>query len=237
MEDYINESVETQDVAEPEVDVEESAETQEVAEPETEATPVEESGKTAQDSAFAEQRRKIQELEKKNAELESNNKSMFDALGKYFNGDTAEELSINANAYAEGRDADEYRAEWEHNKEFESLQKENEELRDQLLNAQVEQLMRDGLREIKEIDPEVKSLDDLGDNFAKFVGAGLSTKEAYFASKAMEAKTKVNAPSPIGKVSDTQVERDYYTSEELDHLTDDEMEENWDKVMRSMNRL
>ena len=53
----------------------------------------------------------------------------------------------------------------------------------------------------------------------------------------MKSKEKVSAPVPISKVSDNRVERDYYTSEELDNLTDEELDENWDKVMRSMDLL
>jgi tripartite-type tricarboxylate transporter receptor subunit TctC len=83
----------------------------------------------------------------------------------------------------------------------------------------------------------VKSLDELGDKFSNFIRAGLPTKEAYYATKAMELKEKVYAPDAIGRVSDSKVERDYYTSAELDALTDEEMDANWDKVMRSMGRL
>ena len=241
MEDYINESAETQEVAEPELDVEESAETQEVAEPDnaestTEATE-ESHGKTAQDAAFAEQRRRIQELEEQLHTSNYEHDLMMAALSRYFDGDTAEELSINANAYAEERDPDEYREAFEHDKEFDRVQAENEDLRNRLIDAEVDRLMREGLREIQEIDPNVKSLDELGDKFGGFIRAGLPTKEAYYATKAMELKEKIFAPDAIGKVSDTKAERDYYTSAELDALTDEEMDENWDKVMRSLGKI
>ena len=240
MDEYINESVETQEVAEPETDVEESAETQEVADPEPSEESHEEaqpSGKTSQDAAFAEMRRQNQALEEEKRMIEQEKRMMMEALQRYFDGETAEELSINANAYAEQRDPEEYRQEWDRNQEFERLQAENQTLHDQLLDAQVDRLMRDGLREIQSIDPNVKSLEDLGDQFANFIRAGLPTKEAYYATKAMELKEKVYAPDAIGKVATTKGERDYYTSAELDALTDEEMDANWDKVMRSLSRL
>ena len=53
----------------------------------------------------------------------------------------------------------------------------------------------------------------------------------------MKSKEKVFAHDPIGRVSDNRIERDYYTSEELDNLTDEELDANWDKVMRSMDLL
>ena len=228
------ESVESQEVAEPETDEAlESAESQDVAEPEsTEETPEEPKsfGRTEQDAAFAEMRRK-------NQELENNNRMMMEALQRYFDGEDAEELSLAANAYAEQKSVDEYRGEWEQKQEFLRLQNENETLHNLLIDAEVDKLMREGLREVQEIDPNVKSLEDLGDKFGDFIRAGLPTKEAYYATKAMELKEKVFAPDAIGRVSDTKAERDYYTSAELDALTDEEMDENWDKVMRSLQRL
>ena len=235
MDENINiESAESQEVAAPETDEAlESAESQEVAEPESTEQAHEEPqsfGRTEQDAAFAEMRRQ-------NQALEHSNRMMMEALQRYFDGETAEELSINANAYAEQRDPEEYRQEWDRNQEFERLQAENQTLQDQLINAEVDRLMREGLREIQEIDPNVKSLDELGDKFSNFIRAGLPTKEAYYATKAMELKEKVYAPDAIGRVSDSKVERDYYTSAELDALTDEEMDANWDKVMRSLGRL
>ena len=241
MDEYINESAETQEVAEPETDVEESAEMQEAADPaeakESSEAPEEPSGKTAQDSAFAEQRRRIAELEEHARDIEAQNKAMFDALSRYFDGDSAEELSINANAYAEQRDPDEYRQEYERKREYEQLQQDNEALRDRMLTLEIEKRMREDLRVIQEIDPNVKDLDDLGETYANLIGAGLSATEAYYGAKAHELKEKVLAPNAIGRVGGTATERDYYTSEELDNLTNEEMDANWDKVMRSMSRL
>lgn len=232
MDENYNESVETQEVAEPETEALESAETQEVAEtaPET-GTPSEpQSGRSDADAAFAEMRRQ-------NQALQHERELMMNALNRYFDGDTVEELVINANAYAEQRDPEDYRQEFELSRDFESLKARNAELEEQLLDAQVERLMRDGLREVQAIDPNVKSLDDLGESFARLIASGVPTKEAFYATRAMELKEKILAPDAIGRVSDTKAERDYYTSEELDNLTDEEMDANWDKVMRSMGRL
>ena len=236
MDENINyESAENQEVAEPENEALESAENQEVAEPDTaeDSYEAEESvtrERTEADARFAEMRRQNQQLERE-AQM------MREALSRYFEGETAEELSINANAYAEERDPDEYRVEWERQQDYERALRENEALRDQMLNMEIDKRMREGLREIQEIDPNVKSLDELGESFVHMIGAGLSTKEAYFATLAMNNKDKVFAPDPIGRVSDNRVERDYYTSEELDNLTDEELDANWDKVMRSMKLL
>ena len=232
MDENINESVEIQEVAEPEEEALESAETQEVAEPDTESsTP--ERGRTDADARFAEMRRN-------NEALERANRQMREALSRYFEGETDEELSINALAYAEQRDPDDYREEYERIEAFERMQAENEDLKNQLLSAQVDKMMREDLATVQEIAPDVKSLDELGESFIRMrLDGGLSVKEAYYACKAMELKEKVLAPDAIGKVSDTKAERDYYTSEEIDNLTDEELDDPtiWAKVMKSMERL
>lgn len=237
MDENINESAEIQEVAEPETDSLAGAEEQEVAAPDTaessnEAVEEPSHQRTEMDAAFAEMRRQNQQLEREA-------RMMREALSTYFEGETAEELSINANAYAQQRDPDEYRAEWQKQQEYENAVQENEYLKTQMLEMEVDRMMREGLREVQAIDPNVKSLDELGEPFVKMIAAGLTTKEAYYATLAMNNKEKVFAPSPIGKVSDNRIERDYYTSEEIDNLTDEELDDPviWEKVMKSMSLL
>ena len=237
MDENINESAEIQEVADPETDSLAGAEEQEVAAPDTaedstEAAEEPTHQRTEMDAAFAEMRRQNQQLEREA-------RMMREALSTYFEGETAEELSINANAYAQQRDPDEYRIEWEKQQDYERAILENETLKNQMLELEVDRRMESALRTIQEIDPSVKSLDELGDSFVNMIAAGLSDKEAYYATLAMNSKEKVFAPSPIGKVSDNRVERDYYTSEEIDNLTDEELDDPkiWEKVMKSMDLL
>jgi ribosomal protein L29 len=240
MDENINESVETQEVAEPENEALESEETQEVAEPveaddsnEEEAEEEEESSRTEADAAFAEMRREIARLKKENG-------MMSDALGNYFDGENAEELSINANAYARQVDPEEYRKEWEASQEVEQLKSDNESLEEELFSLRADKMMREDLAEIQKIDPTVESLDDLGDSFlAMRLDGGLSATDAFYACKAKELHEAVLAPDPIGKLADTKVERDYYTSEELDALSQEELMDDavYEKAMRSLGRL
>ena len=237
MDENINESAEIQEVADPEEEYLAGAEEQEVAEPDTaedsyEVADEQAHRRTEMDAAFAEMRRQ-------NEQLEREARMMREALSTYFEGETAEELSINANAYAQQRDPDEYRVEWQKQQDYERAIQENESLKNQMLELEVDRLMREGLREVQEIDPNIKSLDELGEPFVRMISAGLTTKEAYYATLAMNSKEKVFAPSPIGKVSDNRVERDYYTSEEIDNLTDEELDDPkiWEKVMKSMDLL
>ena len=223
----------------------ESAESQEVAEPETSETPTDEvsetqgSGRTEADAAFAEMRRQNQDLQSQLDEMARRNAAMSGALSRYFEGEDDDELVINANAYAEERDPAEYRAQYERDIEFERLQAANSALEEQLIDAEVNRLMREGLQSVQAIDPNIKSLDELGDSFVDFIAAGLSTEDAYWAVKAKERDTKVLAPDAIGKVADTKSERDYFTSEELDALTDEDLNDDaiYEKAMRSLQRL
>lgn len=247
-ENYNIESAENQEVAElenyEEESLDESAENQEVADPESseEETPesdTEESGRTEADAAFAEMRRRIAELEGENADLERRNGEMHGALSRYFEGSDDEELIINAHAYADERDPDDYRQEYERNRELESLRAENEGLKEMLTDAEVGRLMQEGLREVQALDPSIKSLDELGEVFADFIASGLDTKKAYYATLAYNDNEKIYAPNAIGKVADTKSERDYFTSEELDALTDEELDDDkiFAKAMRSLERL
>ena len=244
-EDYNIESAESQEVADPATEELESAESQEVAEPETSETPTDEvsetqgSGRTEADAAFAEMRRQNQDLQSQLDEMARRNAAMSGALSRYFEGEDDDELVINANAYAEERDPAEYRAQYERDIEFERLQAANSALEEQLIDAEVNRLMREGLQSVQAIDPNIKSLDELGDSFVDFIAAGLSTEDAYWAVKAKERDTKVLAPDAIGKVADTKSERDYFTSEELDALTDEDLNDDaiYEKAMRSLQRL
>lgn len=231
------ESVEIQEVAEPEMeDALEGAEEQELAEPveaeEPEEVAEQQSGRTDADARFAEMRRANQQLEREAA-------LMREALSRYFEGETAEELSDNAIAYAEDRDPDEYRYEREQREEFEELKSKNEALENTLLEMEIDRRMQEGLREIQEINPNVKTLDELGESFIRLVAAGCTTKEAYYATLQMDSNEKAQAPDAIGRVSDNRAERDYFTSEEIDNLTDEELanDEIYEKVIKSMERL
>lgn len=242
MDENINESVETQEVAEPENEALESEETQEVAEPveaddsdeeDFEDDEEEESSKTKTDAAFADMRREIARLKKENG-------MMTEALGNYFDGEDAEELSINANAYARQVDPEDYRKEWEAAQEVEQLKSDNENLEEELFSLRADKMMREDLAEIQKIDPTVESLDDLGDSFLSMrLNGGLTATDAFYACKAKELHEAVLAPDPIGRLADTKVERDYYTSEELDALSQEELMDDavYEKAMRSLGRL
>ena len=171
MDENINESAEIQEVAEPENEALESAETQEVAEPDT----AEDSAEVAEEGGY---------------EL------MREALSRYFEGETAEELSDNAIAYAEERDPAEYRQEREQREEFESLKAEKQALEEAMLEMEVDRRMEEDLKAIQEVNPNVKSLEELGESFVNMVAAGCPAKDAYFAVLQMKTVLNVTTSHP-----------------------------------------
>ena len=216
---------EEQEVAEPAVE-EAGAEEQEVAEPAIE-------GKTEADSAFAELRRRAEEAERKSAEFETQNQQMIEALGLYFDGDNPTDLAIAARANAKQISPDEERAQYEAEQERQTMSEENKRLQEEIIALRAEQMMTKGLSEIQQIDPDVKSLEELGDSFANYIRAGLSSVDAYYAVKAREAKEKITPPKAVGKVITTKGESSYFTKEEVEAMSDEELDKNWEAIQKS----
>ena len=185
------------EVAEP-AEGEEGAEELEVAEPVVEEG--EPSNRTAEDSAWAAMRRRAEEAEARQAEIEAQNAMMAEALGMYFEGDPME-MAIQARANATGVSPEVERARMQAEMERKTTEAENVNLKNELQQIKIERMMEQGLADIQQIDANVKDLTDLGEDFPKYIAAGLSSVDAYFAVKAKDAKTKVNPPKPIGSVN------------------------------------
>lgn len=240
------------------VEVEEDAEEQELTEPAAEEDAQGEGGeepqeteedipqgKRSRDSAFAEMRRNYEEAERRNAELQSR----LDALEKSHEDEKQERETAEREAqireYGESiglseeeiqqviKDAEEEEA---RNREVEELRAEVERLQQENLDVQIDKMAAQDLKDIQAIDPSIKSLDELGEDFFNFRSV-MDGVHAYYASLYMKEKTSYKPAPAIGKANQASIPRDYYTSEELDNLSDEEMEENWEKVQRSLARL
>lgn len=234
--------------AETGAEVEETSETQETAEPaelaDEQAEPAEEQeeygedipqGKRSRDSAFAEMRRAREEAERQNEELNARLAELERAQREAELRQYGESIGLTEE---EIRDViEDARAEEE--KEFarRSLEEENERLNQELLDIQIDRQMAKDLADIQAIDPSVKSLEELGEDFFEFIGGGMDGVHAYYAMKAMKEANSIKPAPKIGRANQASVPRDYYTSEELDALSQEEILANWDKVQRSMDRL
>lgn len=207
MSEYLdNTGVEVQEVAEPAEEVVTGAEEQEVAEP------VDKS-----DAAFAEMRR---ENERLRLEIARKDK----ALGLYFDGENKE---VKAIAHAMGQDPADVQ------KAFDADAKISQ-LEETLQSERAERAMEKDLAEIQKLDPNIKSLDDLGETYANYIRAGLSGVEAYAAIKAKENLNTETPPKTIGNLSTAPVKKDYFTSEEVDRMSPSEQLANHEAIMNSM---
>lgn len=211
MSEYLeNNGVEEQVLTEPAGEVVEEG--QEVVEEIDDGEPVSKS-----DAAFAAMRREIKQLKLENARKDK-------ALGLYFDGENKE---VEAIAHAMGQDPADVQ------KAFDADAKISQ-LEETLQSERAERAMEKDLAEIQKLDPNVKSLDDLGETYANYIRAGLSGVEAYAAIKAKENLNTETPPKTIGNLSTAQVKKDYFTSEEVDRMSPSEQLANHEAIMNSM---
>lgn len=236
---------ETPDVADPEID--EGAEAQDVADPAeatedaTVETPENEGGvpqdQRSRDSAFAEMRRAREAAERERDELQAQIAEYQKEQRHMELIEAAQNMGLSdAEIQQVIADADE---EEEREAEHARLTEENERLNSELMNIQIEKMMEEDLRNIQAIDPSIKSLDDLGEDFFKF-RATLDGVDAYFAMKQKQESVGYKAAPPIGKANPSATPREYFTSEEIDRMSPEEIAADdalFEKVMKSIERL
>ena len=103
----------------------------------------------------------------------------------------------------------------------------------------IEYGMAEDLREVQTIDPNVQSIDELGDEYLKLRASGISPRVAFAAVKAGESPA-TGKPKSIGAVSDPgNVEGEYFTEAQLDKLTAKDLENPkiYKKAMKSLVKL
>ena len=209
------ESAETPEVAEP---AEESVEMSEVAEPTI--------SKRDADAAFAEMRRENERLRKEKNELN-------DTLGLFFDGD---DKIAAAKAHYYGKNVDEVKAEMAEAQEVESLRARVKELETEKQQTRAQNMMQSDLATLQKLDPNIKSLDEMGQEFLRLIAAGVDCETAYDAQKAYDARHKVSTPKAIGALNNEAPEKDYFTPEEVRAMSEAEVKKNFDKIMASQEK-
>ena len=223
-----NTSVEIQEVAEP---VNESVETVEVAE-QPEVSEVEEVVEvkpkfTEKDTAYANMRRESERLK-------SENERYKEALQRFgFNGSNSDDIIDQANAHYYGKSVEEIRnnriaKEQEKQKHDELMEKVN-----YYETKEIEERMQSDLAKIQKINPQIKSLGELGEPYFDLIRRGIDGERAYklleldglIAQKNIRAeqeaikKVKANAMSSVGAL-DSQPSK----PKGIDDLSDAEFE-------------
>lgn len=221
------EELETDDIDQEEP---EGAEGQEPEPPETVTEEPEEEG---EDPVLEELREAKEEAERRAAEAEERLKRQEALLGRASDSD---DPALDMAAEILGIEPSELEAAVNQELEAERAAKERESLEEELESLKVEKEMEKDLIEVRKIDPGVKSLVELGETFFKCVAAGMNATEAYHASRAVEEKTTPTPPAEIGKVNQSSVEKDFYTKEEVEAMTAEEVEKNLPKIEVSMKK-
>ena len=100
-----------------------------------------------------------------------------------------------------------------------------------------QRILDDDLKEIKRLNPgeTAKSILDLGPQFLALRAAGVDTQTAYNAINQTRQQNTKPAPPEIGAVNtSTPKEKDYYSPEEVDRLSEKDLEN--PRVMEAVQR-
>lgn len=230
-----NESVEMQEVAEP---VQESVETVEAAEQPNgnDVAEVETKPKfTEKDTAYANMRRESERLRAENERY----KEAFQRFG--FNGSNSDDIIDQANAHYFGKSVEEIRnnriaREQEKQKHDELLEK-----LERYETKEIEERMQNDLAKIQKINPQIKSLGELGEPYFDLIRKGIDGEKAYklleldglIKQKDIRAeqeaikKVRANAMSGVGAL-----DKEPSKPKTIDDLSDAEFEELRKKALR-----
>lgn len=219
----VEESEEMQEVADP-ADDEEGEEEQEAADPA-------EDEQDKSDSAFADMRRRLKEAEEKAAKLEAEREEYDRTLGLFFEGDNK---IAQAKAHYEGISLEEAQSLIAKEREDRNLKAENKQLEDELNQLRYERRKADDLAAIKEAypDADLKDVEELGEEFFAYRTMGISAVDAFNGIQMKKSKP----PKSMGKAKTAPPEKDFFTKEEVETMSQSEVSKNYDKIRKSMGR-
>lgn len=121
--------------------------------------------------------------------------------------------------------------------EFRRMAQENQAVRRQQAEAMQQQVFAQDLAAIRKMYPDekAKSVTELGDEYMAMMATG--QVDAVSAYEAVRAKRQRTAPKPpsTGKIQAAAGRKGaYYTREQVNAMTDKQIEENYDDIRRSM---
>lgn len=231
-------SEEMLEVADPAQGVEEQV----AAEPVNEEPVVEEetSEKTDADTRFAQMRRELEAKEANEQQYKAQMARVTKALEPFgFTGQTPDEIADAAEAHTSGRTVEEVKAErlakQQETSEVQKLRNEAEFYR----QREYERVLAEDLKTVQALDPTIKDLKELGNDFFKLKAQGVDTEIAFNAVNAKRKANEVTPPPKAGKVNaKTQGEKEFYTPEEVDRLTEKDLDDPkvYQRVMKSMTK-
>lgn len=193
-------------------------------------------------------RQEQERLQRQIAEQQTANNRLLEALKGYGYSGSAEEIAVQIAAAQRGISPEELNAEEQRAAERAKamMQSDPEYLAmkqkaEAYEQAAFDNLFKSDLAAIKKAFPDFKgkSIDDLGDQFAALRANGVDAVTAYAAMQQAKQATAKPVPPVMGAVNQTTAEKEFYTSDELDRLTDKDLDDPgiFAKAMRSMTRL
>lgn len=193
-------------------------------------------------------RQEQERLQRQIAEQQTANNRLLEALKGYGYSGSAEEVAAQIAAAQRGISIEEFneqeqqaaeraRAMMQSDPEYLAMRQELNAYK----QAAFENLFQNDLEDIKKAFPDFKgkSIDDLGFQFSVLRANGVDAVTAYAAMQQAEQATAKPVPPVMGAVNQTPAEKEFYTSEELDRLTDKDLDDPsiFARAMRSMTRL
>jgi hypothetical protein len=121
---------------------------------------------------------------------------------------------------------------------YRELQRQAERDRADAESFRAQKRMQEDLAAIQEIDPSVKSLEAL-EGYTELAERGIYGVDAYYILQGKSAVTAAKMPPSTGKVGGTDESGRDFTGEELDRLTDSDLDKPGmlEKALRSLRKL
>lgn len=193
-------------------------------------------------------RQEQERLQRQIAEQQTANNRLLEALKGYGYSGSAEEVAAQIAAAQRGISIEEFNAQEQQAAERAKamMQSDPEYLAmkqkaEAYEQAAFDNLFKSDLAAIKKAFPDFKgkTIDDLGDQFAALRANGVDAVTAYAAMQQAKQATAKPVPPVMGAVNQTPAEKEFYTSDELDRLTDKDLDDPsiFARAMRSMTRL
>lgn len=201
-----------------------------------------------QNAWFAAQRRAAQEAAQEAARAKAENERLLGALHGYGYQGSPQDIADQLEAAAKQITVEQVRAQRAEveKKAQEALRQSPEFLRlqaerDALSQMAAETVFRQDLSAINKAFPDakVKSIDEIGPQFQRLRAAGIDTLTAYAAVRQAKEAVRKPAPPSMGAVNaSSSKEKDFYTPDEVDRLSDKELDDPkvWQRVRKSMTR-
>lgn len=177
-----------------------------------------------ENAKFAAARR---EAEAKAKQIEAENKRLLQALNQFGYEGSASEIADLIEAQRTQKPIEQVRAEREYQEQQQIKELQTQQELEHYRSLAMQSMVQQGIDKINKAFPaaNIKSINDLGEQFVKLVSAGLDEVEAYEVMQTRKARTEVSKPPITGATNNsTTASKDFYTSDEVDRLSDKDLD-------------